>query len=306
MNKLNSWTDIYRQYQSYLISFAFRMTGSLSEAEEIVQETFLECDNYKPSEIKNHKAWLTKICSNKSINHLQSAQKRREFYPGVWLPDEIPSGMDWWSDEESKDLSSQMELAESLTTSFLLLLEKLTPEQRAIFLLKEVFSYSFTEISELIGKSNENCRKIAQRAKNSINSEKVNFSHPPENALSIISELFHHAKNGNKEGLKKLLSKDAELFGDGGGKVSSAGHLVNSEQILSFLVNLGTSEVFRSANYKFEYRNVNHRPGLIISKKGSSQLWKLDTILSIEFLDNVIHRIYAQRSPDKLGALIKR
>ncbi len=122
MNELNSWVDIYRQYQSYLISFAFRMTGSLAEAEEIVQETFLECDNYKPSEITNHKAWLAKICSNKSINHLQSAQKRREFYPGMWLPDGIPSGMGWWSDEESKDLSSQMELAESLTTSFLLLL----------------------------------------------------------------------------------------------------------------------------------------------------------------------------------------
>lgn len=305
MNKLDLWENIYTQFRPYLISLSFRMTGSLAEAEEIVQDTFLECSYYFPSEISNHKAWLTKICTNKSINHLQSAKKRREVYPGVWLPDEIPEGMERWSNEEvSSDLSKSIELSESLTTSFLLLLEKLTPEQRAVFLLRDVFSYEYSEISELTGKSKENCRKIAQRSKEIISSEKVKFSNPPENALEIISDFFQYAKKGDREGLKKILSEDAELFGDGGGKVKSAGHLFDREEILNFLLNLGQSEIFRSQAFRFEYRQVNQRPGLVISKKEAITLWKFDTVLCVEFFGNSIHRIYAQRNPDKLQSLI--
>src|SRR5690606_35291354 len=111
MSNINYWSEIYRQHRSYLISFAFRMTGSLAEAEEIVQDTFIECNHYHPDEVSNHKAWLTKICSNKGINHIKSAYKRREVYPGVWLPDEIPSGLESWD--------STSEQSESLTTSFL-------------------------------------------------------------------------------------------------------------------------------------------------------------------------------------------
>lgn len=296
MNNINYWSEIYRQHRSYLISFAFRMTGSLAEAEEIVQDTFIECNRYHPNEISNHKSWLTKICSNKGINHIKSAYKRREVYPGVWLPDEIPSGLENWDPVP--------EQSESLTTSFLMLLEMLTPEQRVVFLLKEVFAYSFDEIASFLEKDVTNCRKIAQRARDFVSKNKVRFDSPPTNAMELIREFFHHAKNGDKENLKKMLSNKSELLGDGGGKVSAAGQIKDQERALAFLLNIGKTDVLHSNLFKFEYRFVNARPGLIISQRNNHDEWLLHTVMSFEFLGNQIARVYAQRNPDKLKVLI--
>lgn len=296
MSNINYWSEIYRQHRPYLISFAFRMTGSLAEAEEIVQDTFIECNHYHPDEINNHKSWLTKICSNKGINHIKSAYKRREVYPGVWLPDEIPSGLESWD--------SISEKSESLTTSFLMLLEKLTPEQRVVFLLKEVFAYSFDEIASFLEKDVANCRKIAQRARNFISENKVRFDSPPENAMELIREFFNYAKSGDAENLKRMLSDKSELLGDGGGKVSAAGQIKERASALTFLLNLGRTDVFHSNSFKFEYRFVNERPGLIISQKNERNDWSLHTIMSFEFLGSQVARIYAQRNPDKLKSLI--
>lgn len=279
-----------------MLALAFRMTGSLAEAEELVQDTFLECHRYHPQEIDNHRAWLIRICSNKAINHIKSAYKRREVYPGVWLPDEIPSGLESWEDLKEK--------SESLTTSFLILLEKLTPEQRVVFLLKDVFDYSFEEISDFLNKGVSNCRKIAQRAREFIEQNKVRFDVPPENAMDLIYEFFVHAKNGDTTNLKRMLTEDSELLGDGGAKVSAAGHLVRLDRILDFLTALGKSEVFHSDLFKFEYRLVNARPGLIISKRNQENHWILDTILSFEFQGQKIARIFGQRNPDRLRALL--
>ena len=129
-NFLSAWEPRLLQHKQYLIAFAFRMTGSLAEAEDIVQDTFIECAYVDPLTIDNHKAWLTRVCSNKGLDHLKSAYKKRVTYPGVWLPDAIP---------ESLELADEFELAESATTSFLLLAEKLSPEERVVYLLFEVF-----------------------------------------------------------------------------------------------------------------------------------------------------------------------
>lgn len=297
MDNINYWDGVYKQYKAYLIAFAFRMTGSLAEAEEIVQDTFIECNSYHPDEISNHKSWLTKICSNKAINHIKSAYKRREVYPGVWLPDEIPSGLESWDNIR--------EQSESLTTSFLILLEKLTPEQRAVFLLKEVFAYSFEEIASFLEKDVANCRKIAQRARDFISKNKVRFDSPPANAMQLIHEFFNCAKNGDREGLKRLLSSKPELLGDGGGKVSAAGHINEMDAVLDFLINIGKTDVFYSNIFKLEYRYVSERPGLIISRKDGNA-WAFDTIMSFEFSSQKIARIFAQRNPDKLKYLISR
>lgn len=286
------------------MSLAFRMLGNLAEAEEIVQDTFLEYEKVSSKDIINHKAWLTKVCSNKSINYLKSAYKRREVYPGLWLPDEVPDSLKVWDNLGSEEsLEGQIVLAESLTTSFLLLIEKLSPEQRVVYLLNEIFNYSFKEIAEFLNKEIPACRKIAQRARAALDSERKKFSDPPENSEEIIFKLYDYAKNGDRDGLKSLLSKDSELWGDGGGKVFASGLINKLDEIITFFERLGATKTFHSNSYKMEYCKVNSRPGVVVSKKEDSGLWIIDTVLSYEFHGKKIARVYAQRNPEKLESL---
>lgn len=304
-NYFDRWSETILKYRPYLIAFSFRMTGSLAEAEDIVSDTILECSKYNPMEIKNHKAWLTKICSNKALDYLKSARKKRESYVGVWLPDEVPSGLQIWGNlEEVENSEHKLILDESLTTSFLLLLQKLTPQERVIYLLSEIFDYSFKEISDFLGKNIPACKKIAQRARDGISSERVKFDLPPKESEEILRRFFVSAKNGNIQDMIDLLSSDSELWGDGGGKVSAAGFINSIEMIFNFFNCLVTSEVFKSDLYRSEIHTVNSRPGVVISKKDNDK-WLFDTILSFEFKGDKIARIYAQRNPDKLSSLTK-
>lgn len=306
--KTQNWDTLFIQYRPYLISVAFRMTGSLAEAEDLVQDTFLECTKVNLTEIENPKAWLTKVCSNKALDHLKSAYKKREHYPGVWLPDELPESLQEWRHltDETDSPEKKMILAESLTTSFLLLMERLTPEERIVYLLKEIFDYSCKEIGDFLGKNEEACRKMAQRARAAVISGEKRFSPPPAQAEKIVNQFFELAKKGDIEKLTKLFSADSELWGDGGGKVRVAGMTKGLKNIGKFYEAMASSEMYTASNYKVEYHQVNSRPGLVISKQLSTGFWVFDTILSFEFENEKIARIYAQRSPDKLATLTLR
>jgi RNA polymerase sigma-70 factor, ECF subfamily len=302
-NCLGEWESLWTQHRPYLISFAFRMTGSLSEAEDLVQETFMECAEVSPAEIRNPKSWLTKICSNKAIDFLKSAYKRRETYPGPWLPDIIPDSFQIWSGLSGSESPEKALLAsESLTTSFLLLIERLTPEERAVYLLSEVFEYSFKEIA-FLQKSVEACRKTAQRARATVTSGPKFESNVPE-SMNVIAQFFESAKQGDKAALVELLSDESQFWSDGGGKVPAAKTvLTEKEQIANFFAALGTSKAFVSGGFEFDFRRVSSRPGLVISKQLPSGLWDFETIFSFEIRDRRIARIYAQRNPDKLQAI---
>lgn len=302
----SEWEQSFKEYRPFLVAFAFRMTGSLSEAEDLVQETFLMGSSTDPKEIKNHKSWLTKICSNKGLDHLKSAYKRRESYHGTWLPDAVPESLQVWNSlNETPSPDKNLVLSESLTTSFLLLVERLTPEERVVYLLNEVFDYSFKEISTFLEKSEEACRKMAQRARDSMAKDRPTFSSAPSNAEELIAQFFTTAKNGDQAGLVSLLAEGSEFWADGGGKVSaSASILYDKEKIARFFKGIGTSPALNSSEFRYEFSLVNSRPGLVISKKLPDGLWTIDGVYSFEFLDQKIVRIYAQRNPDKLKTLI--
>jgi RNA polymerase sigma-70 factor (ECF subfamily) len=303
---LSGWEADWKQYRRFLISFAYRMTGSLSEAEDLVQETFLECAGVPRSEVRNPKSWLTKICANKGIDHLKSAYKRRETYPGTWLPDVIPDSLQVWSDLHGSESPERALIAsESLTTSFLLLVERLTPEERAVYLLSEVFEYSYKEISALLDKSETACRKTAQRAREAIQAAPRFEGHAPDSTV-LIEQFFQFAKTGDQSSLAALLSDESQFWSDGGGKVPAAKTILTEKaKIANFFAALGASNAFASDNFKVDFTKVSSRPGLVISRKLPSGLWTFETILSFEILDGKIARIYAQRNPDKLQALLQ-
>ena len=294
---INNWETSFITHRPYLVSFAYRMTGSLAEAEELVQETFISCAEVNPDEIINHKSFLTKVCSNKSLDHLKSAYKRRETYVGTWLPDAIPDSF--------HKFENTLELSESLKTTFLLLIEKLSPEERVVYILNEVFEYSFSEIAEFLNKSIEALRKIAQRARTAVASEKIKYDSSSALAQNLIVDFFEIVKRQDKTSLMKLLADDSEFWSDGGGKVTAVKVVMKDiEQIVRFFTSDVISGIYNSDKLKIESGLVNSLPGLMISRQLENGSWIFDTIMSFEVKDGKIAKIYSQRNPDKLNALI--
>lgn len=305
-NYMQEWESLFIQFRPFLISFTFRMTGSLSEAEDIVQDTFIESSRTNPADIHNPKSWLTKICSNRSLDLLKSAHKRRETYPGTWLPDAVPESFQFWGNlEQSESPDKNLTNRESLTTSFLLLIQKLNPEERVVYILTEVFDYSFKEISEFLNKSEEACRKIAQRARKAFENQ-TRFNSYSRESDSVIKKFFDTAKTGSAESLIEILSDDSEFWSDGGGKVSvfSPDVITDTSRIAKLWTGLLSSKLFQSERVRVEMKHVNNLPGLVISKMQDDGEWMFDTILSFEVKDQKIARIYAQRNPDKLSSLL--
>ena len=305
-NHLGAWEEDWKEHRPFLISFAYRLTGSLSEAEDLVQETFLECAGVPRSEVRNSKSWLAKVCANKGIDHLKSAYKRRETYPGPWLPDVIPDSLQVWTSlGGSESPEKTLIRSESLTTSFLLLAERLTPEERAVYLLSDVFDYPFKEISAFLDKSEVACRKTAQRARRAVQ-EGPRFAPPTPDSTGVIARFFECAKNGDRASLVELLSDESEFWSDGGGQVPAAKTVLTERlKIAQFFAALGVSRAFLEGDFKLEFTQVSSRPGLIISRRLPSGLWIFETILSFEIQNQRISRIYAQRNPDKLKALLR-
>lgn len=305
-NYIQEWESQFLLNRPFLISFAFRMTGSLAEAEDIVQDIFISCLETDPSTIKNHKSWLTKVCSNKALDHLKLAYKKRETYTGTWLPDAVPESYQiWGSHGSAPELDKNLLMAEGLTTTFLLLAEKLNPEERVIYLLNEVFEYSFKEIAELLNKSEDACRKSAQRARLSMTTEHPKFI-PTVKSEKLIATFFEYAKKGDKAALENMLSDTSEFWADGGGKVTAVAHIMREKaKIAHFFKWLASTDIFKSEDYKVDFSNVNSRPGMIVSKKIPSGLWVYETIMSFEVEEEKLVRIYVQRNPDKLNSLLK-
>lgn len=304
-NYMQKWETYFVQYRPYLMAFCFRMTGSLTEAEDILQDAFISCADVDPERITNHKSFLTKVCSNKSLDHLKVAWKKRETYKGVWLPDAVPESYQFWGNlEQSESPDHKLMLSESLSTSFLLLLQKLTPEERVVYLLSDIFEYSFKEIGEVLQKSEDACKKVAQRARKAFENQKRFLSRTPESEKLILN-FFESAKNGDVDALTSMLSTDSEFWADSGGKVPAASLNVITDTIRTarFFAGIWSSKYFNTDAVKWEIKIVNERTGLVVSRKNEEGNWVFDTIFSFETENGKIARLFAQRNPDKLAAL---
>lgn len=304
---LKAWEKPFLTYRPMLMSYVFRMTGSLAEAEDIVQDVFLECANVDLSKIENPKAWLMKVTSNKGLDHLKSAPKKREEYYGVWLPDAIPDAFQFWGGYENSSPDNALLISQSLTTSFLLLLEKLSPEERVVFLLGEIFEYSFKEIAELLDKSEAACRKTAERARKKVSDQKIRSAEISPKAEKLIADFFEAMKLGDPSALTPFLAEDSEFWSDGGGKVPAAPMVFKDRgAIARFFAGLAKAPFLQNVIFKTEVSTVNAMPGAVISKQLPSGEWVFETIFSFEIENGKLVRIFAQRNPDKLRALTGR
>ena len=222
----------FEQYRSLLFSIAYRMLGGVAEAEDMVQDTFLRWQLQAGKEIESAKALLTTIVTRLCIDHLKSARHRREHYVGVWLPEPLMETHD-------RDPAQAAELADSLTNAFMLIVETLSPVERAVFLLREVFDYDYSEVSQMVGKSEANCRQMVVRAREHLAARRPRFNADPEHAAQLVNRFLLARDQGDSQALLNLLTEDATIYSDGGGKVTaSRSPIRGAERVARFFINI--------------------------------------------------------------------
>lgn len=246
---------MFQQYKSLLFSIAYHMLGSVMDAEDCVQEAFLQWYASEEKEtIENPKAYLCTLVTRRCIDRLRSAQTQRETYFGLWLPEPLI---------ETTDPSERSELNESLSLAFLLLLERLSPIERAVFLLRQVFDYDYAEIAAIVGKSAENCRQILHRARRHLPARPTHTPTPHAGQRQVFTQFFQAWMNGDMEGLLQVLSDEIVLHTDGGGKVRAARHpLYGPDRVARHLLWL-KPKVFHVIKVAIRPTLINGQPGLI-------------------------------------------
>jgi RNA polymerase sigma-70 factor, ECF subfamily len=285
--------DAYRELRPLLFSIAYRMVGSVSEAEDLVQEAFLRFHRAVSGgeEVASPKAWLSAVTTRLAIDHLRSARARRERYVGAWLPEPLVTS-------NEPDAAEHAETADSLSLAFLVLLERLSPVQRAVFLLHDVFGYGYDEIARLVGKSEANCRQIAARARRHVEAGRPRFEASRRQRDELARRFFAAMDRGDTEGLIGLLAGDAVLYGDGGGKAPAMTAPVHGAERVARLL-LGLTRRGRAVGIGGRLAEVNGHPGLITLDPEGRVLG----ILALDIVEGRVQTVRSIVNPDKLRHL---
>jgi len=282
----------FAELRPLLFALAYRMLASVAEAEDVVQEAFLRYRGARESgaAIASPKAYLSAIVTRLAIDELRSARARRETYSGQWLPEPL------LTDEGAGDPAAAAEQADSLSMAFLLLLERLTPAERAVFLLHDVFGYGYDEVAEIVGRTEANCRQIALRARRHIEAGKPRFEASKRERDELAARFFAAAGDGDVDGLVGLLAGDVVVVGDGGGKVPQWGRpIVGPERVARLFANIGRQMARIGA--RFEPREVNGQPGVIVRAADE----RVVNVMALEVEGGRVHAIRSVINPDKLA-----
>jgi RNA polymerase sigma-70 factor (ECF subfamily) len=284
-------TEEFEELRPLLFSIAYRILGSVSEAEDAVQEAWLryEASGTQP---RSAKAFLSATVTRISIDVLRSARVRREQYVGQWLPEPLLS-------DPYEDPARSAELADSLSTAALLLLERLSPLERAVFVLREVFSFGYPEISSAVGRSEAACRQLAARARRHMDEGRPRFEADPHERERLAERFFGALREGDVDGLRALLAADAELVGDGGGKAPQLARAVTGGDNVARLLAAVVPVLFLRVDVTLELCEVNGRPGAVFHDRDGRVL----TTWALDVLDGRIRAIHSVVNPDKLAHL---
>ena len=237
---------------------AYRMLGSVSEAEDVVQEGFLRLHRARAGgeRIESPRAYLSTVVSRLSLDHLRSARARRETYVGEWLPEPLVGD----------DPARKAEIADSLSLAFLVLLESLSPEQRAAFLLREVFDEPYDRIAEIVGTSEANARQLAARARRHVEERRPRYEASRDQREALATRFFAAAEDGDLQGLEELLAHDVVFRGDGGGKAPAAARAVHGRTKVARLLIAGLRTLARFGGVTTRREEVNGQPGVAVPR----------------------------------------
>ena len=278
-----------KKHRSRLLGIAYRMLGSVAEAEEVVQDAWLRWHQRPASELDSAEAWLVTVTTRLAIDRLRAAKVQREAYAGIWLPEPLLT-------DAPATPEQLQERADDVSVAFLKILERLSPEARAAFLLREVFDVDYADVARMLDKSEAACRQLVSRAKAQVSEDRPRYVVPRETHLRLLRTFASALTSGNFDALKSLLAESAELIGDGGGKVTSFPRpLVGGQRIAQLFF---ATELRFKGQQRVELVNLNGQWGLLRYINGA-----LESAQAYETDGNRIVRIYVQRNPDKLALL---
>jgi RNA polymerase sigma-70 factor (ECF subfamily) len=288
-------TEAYEDLRPLLFSIAYRMLGSVAEAEDIVQDAFLRYQRVlaeQGGEIESPKAYLSAVTTRLAIDYLRSARARRESYVGQWLPEPL------LTDESAPEGERYAEDADSLSMAFLLLLERLSPVERAVFLLHDVFDYGYDEVAQIVGKSEANARQLAVRARRHVEAEKPRFEVSRRQRDELAARFFDAVGDGDMESLVELLSADAVVVGDGGGRAGSWRRpIFGRDRVVRLMLGLGRHA--RQLDVTIRRTHVNGQPGALFLDPDGRLLY----LMELDIADGVVQTVHAVINRTKLRHL---
>ena len=276
-------------------AIAYRMLGSVSEAEDVVQEGFLRLHRAREGgeRIESPRAYLSTVVSRLSLDHLRSARVRRETYVGEWLPEPLVASAD-------DDPARRAEMADSLSLAFLVVLESLSPEQRAAFLLRDVFDEPYDRIAQIVGTSEQNARQLAARARRHVDERRPRFEATREQREELGARFFAAVEEGDLEGLEELLAHDVVLHGDGGGKAPALARALHGRARVARTLTKGWMRAgARIGGVSLRREEVNGQPGArVLDREG-----RLIAVMSLDIAEGQIQGVSSIVNPDKLRHL---
>jgi len=286
--------EIYEPLRPLLFSIAYRMLGTVSDTEDIVQEAFLRYHRAAAGRdgVDSPKAFLSAVTTRLCIDHLRSARLRREAYVGEWLPEPL------LTDTAAPDPAGAAEQADSLSMAFLLLLERLTPVERAVFLLHDVFGYGYDEVADIVGKSEGNCRQLALRARRHVSERKPRFEASRGKREELAARFFAAVGGGDMDGLVTMLAQDAVVYGDSGGTRPSWPRPIAGRDHVGRLL-AALSEQIRQVGIEIRPAEVNGQPGaLFLDPEG-----RLVNVFVLDIADGQVQTVRSVINPAKLTHL---
>jgi RNA polymerase sigma-70 factor (ECF subfamily) len=281
-----STTDtVFEEHRPGLARLAYRMLGSLVDADDVVQEAYLRWTREDRSAVKSPRAYLFSVVTRLCIDQRRAVEARKESYVGPWLPEPVV--------EPPADPAGRLETAESVSLALLVVLESLSPVERAAYLLRRVFDYDYEEVSTILGKSEPNCRQLVSRAEEHVRQRRPRFEPAPGEAERLTGEFLQACATGNLEGLVRVLAADAVLYSDGGSKVLAArAPIYGADRIARFFFG-----IMKKSKVSFEVRHVrvNGQPGVVVLEGGH-----IADVITLDVADGRISTCFVVRNPDKL------
>ena len=277
--------ETFEDARPALVGLAYRILGSRADAEDVVQDCFLKWVEADRAAIERPKAWLTTVCTRRCLDVARLADRKRVDYVGPWLPEPIQTAVP----------PPDIELAGTLTTAFLLMLERLSPKERAAYLLHDIFEQAYGDIAAALDLGEDACRQLVTRARAHIDRGKTRYATPAETQDRLLHAFHSAVQTGDPAGLAALLSSDIRLTADGGGKAAAALRVIEGNDVTLFIRRVG--EIWKGLDWRFV--DMNGGRGAIISQDGVP-------LLAINFAcdaDERISDIFIMRNPDKLAHL---
>ncbi|MEZ5353990.1 MAG: RNA polymerase sigma-70 factor [Bryobacteraceae bacterium] len=288
MPPLDDSAGPFEAHRALILGIAYRMLGSWSDAEDIAQEAWLRWSDSSAAEVRSPRAYLTTLTARLCLDHIKSARVRREKYVGPWLPEPV-----------AEPTPDPVERAETISYAFLVLLETLTPTERAVFILREAFDTGYTEIAGLLELSESNCRQLFKRAKDHLAANRPRFAPEPERRQALMAAFFRASAQGDLDAIASMLKHGAVLIGDGGGKVAAAGRPIEgAAAIAKFMASLGR---LAPPGLSLEWITVNGGDPALLATDGGTVV----TLAICEFDGEQIRRIFMVRNPDKLRRFVR-